>query len=202
MYRRYILKDQPFVQTPEMKWGNDVHEAFEKRVGQQQALPVNMQQWEHFARPFDKFKVLVEQKLGITAAGKACEFFGKDVWFRGKGDNIVIEGVKAMITDWKTSKTIREDPFELETNAVLLKAKFPQLEKIVGRYAWVTHNQLGQMHDLSDVVGTWQEIQRLMLLIKEKQTTGEWEKRRSGLCGWCPVEDCEHFFISEKRKQT
>ncbi len=28
-YRRYILKDQPYVETAAMKWGNEVHAAFE-----------------------------------------------------------------------------------------------------------------------------------------------------------------------------
>ena len=53
MSRRYIVKDQPYVESPEMKWGNDVHSAFEYRVGSRKPLPDNMMQWEQFAAPFD-----------------------------------------------------------------------------------------------------------------------------------------------------
>src|ERR1700674_5004538 len=68
MRRRYITKDLgAFVETPEMKWGNEVHEAFELRIGTGKPLPTTMQQWEQFAVPFDRPKgmVKVEQKLAI-----------------------------------------------------------------------------------------------------------------------------------------
>ena len=87
-FRRYIKKDQPYVETPEMKWGNDVHSAFEYRVRGQKPLPQKMQQWEPFAVPFDGQQAWVEQKLGITADGTPCDFWATNVWFRGKADLI------------------------------------------------------------------------------------------------------------------
>src|SRR6202044_2371324 len=78
--RRYIKKDQPYVESPEMAWGNKVHEAFEKRVGKGQVLPDDMRQWEHFAQPFDKFKVLCEQKWGMNEQARKTGYFDSDVY--------------------------------------------------------------------------------------------------------------------------
>ena len=200
MARRYIVKDQPYVETPEMKWGNEVHSAFEYRVGSSKPLPETMKQWEHFAQPFDGQFAKVEQKLGISAEGKCVGYWDGSVWFRGKADLAIIRGETAYINDWKTGKSSYEDPFELETNAVLIHAKYPQLKKIIGSYTWLKENRVSQMYDLSDTRSTWNEICRLMGEIIALKKTGQFSKTKSGLCGWCSVDDCENYFISDKRK--
>lgn len=193
MFRRYIVKDQAYVETPEMKFGNRVHEAFELRVGGGKVLPSDMQQWESFATPFAGKAALLEQKLGVTREGRQTGFFDQNVFFRGKADLALIQDTTAYINDWKTGSGKYEDPFELATNAVLLHAKHPHLTKIVGSYTWLKENRVSQMYDLSDTATTWAEICRLMSEILAKRQTGEWEKRQSGLCGWCSVNDCEHW---------
>jgi hypothetical protein len=194
MQRRYIAKDLgPFVETPEMAWGNKVHAAFEHRVGAKKPLPVEMQQWEQFAVPFDAHKVVVEQKLAVTSAGHPCDFWDKLVWFRGKADLVFLQGEKAYLCDWKAGSSKYEDPFELATQAVLLHAKHPHLRKFVGNYIWLKENRVGQMHDLSDTRETWRTICRLMGEIDADRQKGRWEKRKSGLCSWCNVTDCENW---------
>jgi hypothetical protein len=194
--RRYIKKDQPYVESPEMAWGNAVHTAFENRVGKGKVLPDDMRQWEHFAQPFDKFKVLCEQKWGMNEQARKTGYFDNDVFFRGKTDCAVVEGERAMLTDWKSGSSKYEDPFELATNAVLLKVQFPEVKKVVGRYIWLKENRAGQMYDLSDFKGTWGEMRRLMALVAEKRKSGEWIKKKSGLCGYCSVSDCENHYVA------
>lgn len=194
MSRRYIVKDQPYVESPEMKWGNDVHSAFEYRIGSRKPLPENMLQWEQFAAPFDGLTPLVEQKLGINDQGRAVGFWDSSVWFRGKNDITVLNGTTAYLNDIKTGKSNYEDPFELATNAMLLHAKNPHLTKIVGSYTWLKENRVGQLYDLSDTRATWAEVCRLMGEILARKATGQFEKTKSGLCGWCSVSDCEHWY--------
>lgn len=191
MYRRYLKKDIPYVESPEMKWGNDVHTAFERRVGSRQPLPANMQQWEMFAAPFDSRVASVEQKLGITREGRTTGFWDHDCWFRGKVDVALVNGDKAFINDWKTGKSNYEDPFELETGALLLKARYSEITVVKGHYTWLKENRAGQVYDLSRFRDTWNEINRLVAKIEADRTSGEFEKQRSGLCGWCDVKDCE-----------
>jgi hypothetical protein len=198
-YRRYIKKDQKYVETPQMKFGNDVHSAFEYRVGSGKPLPLEMQEWECFAQPFDAHKVQVEQKLGIAANGHSVGVWDGSVWFRGKADVTVIKDETAYINDWKTGKSSYEDPFELETNAVLLHAKFPHLKTIVGSYCWLKEKRLSQMYDLSDTRKTWGTICKLMAEILAKRDTGEFEKTKSGLCGYCSVQDCENWYVAKPK---
>lgn len=199
MARRYIVKDQPFVETPEMKLGNEIHAAFEHRVGGGKPLPQTMEQWECFAKPFDGSGAVVEQKLGINASGYAVGFWDGSVWFRGKADIAIVKDDTGYINDWKSGSSKYEDPFELETNAVLLHAKHPHLKKIVGSYTWLKENRVSQIYDLSDTAKTWQTICKLMGEILEKRKTGVFEKIKSGLCGYCSVHDCENHYVAVKR---
>lgn len=190
-FRRYIKKDIPYVETPEMKRGNDVHTAMELRGGGK-PLPADMEPYEPFARCLDGKNATYEMKLGVTKTGHSCDFFGSGVWGRGKLDVTIVNGENAYLCDWKTSKTIREDAFELEVQGVLLHAKFPYLKRIVGQYVWLKHEQLGRIHDVSDTRKTWAEIGRIMRVIDECRANDHFEKRTSGLCGWCNVMDCEN----------
>jgi len=194
MARKYIVRDQEYVETPEMAWGNAIHSAFEFRVGSGKPLPLDMQQWENFAKPFDGQSAKVEQKLGISAKGHSVGYWDGSVWFRGKADLAIVKDDTAYINDWKSGNSKYEDPFELETNAVLIHAKHPHLKKIVGSYTWLKENRISQMYDLSNTRRTWFEICRLMAEILAKKQTGEFEKRKSGLCGWCSVSDCENWY--------
>jgi hypothetical protein len=194
MARKYVIKDQPFVETPEMAFGNEVHAAMELRVGGRKPLPVSMQQWEQFCAPFDGREVKVEQKLGVAWNMRPLDFWDKEVYFRGKIDVSIVNGSTAYIADWKTGSSKYEDPFELATGAVLLKAKHSGLTKIVGNYVWLKENRVGERHDLSDVSATWETIRTLMCEIEERKKAGTWEKTKSGLCGYCSVRDCEHWF--------
>ena len=192
MYRRYVKKDIPYVETPEMKWGTDVHSAFEHRIGSGKPLPVAMQCWENFATPYDGRGAIVEQKLGLTREGRSTGFWDNDCWFRGKVDLSIFTGTKAYISDLKTGGSKYEDPFELEVGALLLKAKYPEIASVKGHYIWLKENRAGQLYDLSRFADTWREINRLVAKIEADRVSGEFEKHRSGLCFWCDVKDCEH----------
>src|SRR5215472_13539073 len=67
MFRRYVKKDIPFFKTDAMKFGDEAHDALEKRVGKGKVLPDNMRHWEDHCTPFDSYEVLTEQKLAINA---------------------------------------------------------------------------------------------------------------------------------------
>lgn len=198
MSRRYIVKDQPYVETPQMKFGNDVHSAFEYRLASGKPLPDTMREWEKFATPFDGRMPQVEQKLGITASGTPTGFFDSNCWFRGKSDVTIVNGTAGYLADWKTGNSKYEDPFELATNALLVRARHPQLTKIVGSYVWLKEDRVGQLYDLSDFEHTWAEVNRLMAEIMERRATMNFEKRKSGLCGWCSVKDCENWHEARK----
>jgi len=192
MYRRYVKKDIPYVETKEMAWGNSVHSAFENRVGSQVPLPEAMRQWEGFAAQLDGRGAAVEQKLGITQEGRPTGFWDKDCWLRGKVDVAMRQDSRAYLLDWKTGGSKFEDPFELEIGALLLKAKYPEITVIKGHYIWLKENRQGQAFDLSRFGDTWKEINKIVTKIEADRALNEFEKRQSGLCSWCDVRDCEN----------
>lgn len=193
MKRRYIDKAFPYEETPAMAFGNKVHLAMEHRVGGGKPLPQDMHQWEKFAAPFYNAKAKAEMKLGMTKDGQPCDFFAANVWLRGKLDVTLVNGNAAMLFDYKTGSKPREDPFELEVQALLLNAKFPSLISISGCYIWLKENRIGQKHDVSHTRDTFTYVQRIAADIEQNLADNEFEQRRGGLCDWCPCDDCEHF---------
>lgn len=199
-YRRYITKDFPFVGSPQSEWGNKVHEAFELRIGGGKQLPLEMQQWEQFAKPFEGRDAKCEMKVAITAKAQPCDYWdNKTVWLRGKLDTTLLNGQAAFIADWKTGNSKYEDPYELAIGAMMLKVRYPDLKLVKGAYVWLKENRQGQVYDLSDFKATWVRTNNIVKSIEDDRAKRVFEKRRSGLCGFCPVEDCENHYVAEKK---
>lgn len=198
-YRRYIAKDVPFVKTPEMEWGNEVHSAFEYRVGGGKPLPASMSHWEPFAAAFDGKGAKTEMQIGLSSKGTIVDYFkGVDLKYRCKIDLHIVNDTKAALFDYKTGGSKYEKPLELAIQGMFLKAKYPQLEKIVGSYIWLKENRVGQSHDVSNVQATWQWCEETVAKIQADRARGEFEKRRGPLCRRCSVYDCE-FNPGEKK---
>lgn len=191
-FRTYVKKDIPYVATPEMAWGKEVHTAMEYRVGGGKVLPDNMRKWEPFAAAFDGVGARTELKLAITREGRPTGQWDQDVHGRGLVDVAVINGTKAVISDWKTGGSKYEKPFELQIHAMLLKAANPQLTQVVGNYVWLKEDRAGQVYDLSDFNKTWARVTGIVAKIENDMASGVFEQRRNPLCGWCRIFDCPH----------
>jgi hypothetical protein len=204
-YNIYVLKNVPRVETPEMKWGNDVHSGLEHRIKDGTPLPETMQAAEPIAatlhRLKDRHPVYVEQKLGLTVDGKPTDFWSDNCWFRGKIDVVVhsVELAAAWVLDWKTGNQ-REEPFELETGALLVKSHHPDIENIVGEYFWLKTGQNGIRYTLNQADKTFGKLQALRSEMETYAMLEAWPKHKNPLCGWCPVMSCEHN-TSHRRKQ-
>lgn len=199
MYRSRIKRDIPYVQSEAARYGDEMHQAMARRIGSRQVLPDQFAACEKYAAAFDGRGALVELKLAVNKDGRATGYWDSDCWFRGQADVFVLQNGRAYIRDWKSGNSRYEDPFELETNALLLKAKYPEISLIKGDYCYVKEDRAGQSYDLSRFGATWQEINRIVGLIEADQARGVFEKRKSGLCGYCSVEDCEHWFKAKPK---
>jgi hypothetical protein len=193
-FRKHIKKDLPKEpQTEPMRWGNEVHTAFEVRIKHGTKWPAGMEKYEAIAAPLVAAGAAAERMAGIREDGSACDFFASDVWLRGKVDASVIrrDAGAAIIFDWKTGKR-REEKAELETHAVLLKAWVPSIQKITAHYVWLQDNEVGKAHDVSDTEKKLAEIRSTMNTVRNCMEIENFPPRPNPLCGWCPVEDCEH----------
>jgi hypothetical protein len=196
-FRKYIKKDLPRSETlGAVKWGNEVHSAFEVRIKHGTAFPQGMEKFEAIAAPLVAAGARAEKMLGITEDGKSCDFFAPNVWLRGKIDATVPNNgpllpTVAAIFDWKSGKR-REEKAELETHAVLLKAWQPTVQKITAHYVWLQDNEVGRAHDVSNTETKLAEIRSVMNTVRNCMEIEDFPKRRNPLCGYCDVLDCEN----------
>jgi hypothetical protein len=198
MFRRFVKKDIPFVETEAIKKGNEIHSAMEYRIGGK-PLPNHMLHWEPLVVPMIERGAKAELKLGITNEGKPTEFFGKDVWCRGKADVVIISGTNAYIVDWKSGGSKYENVFEIALQAMMVKAANPHLNKVAGCYAWLGENRMGGTYDLSDFHSTWAKVNNIAEQIQDDMVSGKFEKRKGPLCGYCPCTDCEHHHVARPK---
>jgi hypothetical protein len=190
-YRQYIKRDLPFDKTREIEWGKKVHSAMELRIGGK-PLPLEMQHWEPIVAVYAERGAKPEKQTGITSECKPTGFWDKDVWLRCKIDVTMLNGSAVFISDFKTGNSKYEDPFELEIQALTLKAAIPTITKVFGHYAWLKENRVGEPHDLSDFNSTWAKINNKVEVIQDCLVSGEWPKTKNPLCPWCGVLDCEN----------
>lgn len=190
-FRKFIKKDLPKgPQTQQMRYGNEVHTAFEVRIKHGTNWPAGMERFEWIAAPLVAAGAMAEKMLGIDVDGKPCDFFAANVWLRGKIDSALIKEPAAAIFDWKTGKR-REETAELLTHAVLLKAWKPTIQKITAHYVWLGDNEVGRAHDVSDTESKLAEIRQTMATVQNCIEIEDFPKRPNPLCGYCDVMDCE-----------
>jgi hypothetical protein len=190
---RYITKEMPYVETPQMAHGNAVHSAFEVAIEKEEKLPGALAEYERYVTPVITAKksganVVPELKLGVTHDWEPTGFFDSNVWGRGKLDAPIIHGSTAFLIDWKTGNTW-EDPTELNVQAVLLHTLYPELTAIKGCYVWLKAGVYGTTYDLlAEVERTKDWIEGTM----DKLGKGLFYATPNKLCGWCDLMSCAH----------
>ena len=194
-YRRHIKKDVEREEKSQAQLrGIDVHEAFRVAIRRGGELPASYAEFEPFVAPIRKVpegQRFAELKLGMTQAGASSDFFDHDTWGRGVLD-VVVLGRTALLFDWKLGKS-REDPLELSLQALLLKAKYPDIVEIVGRYVWLKDGRLGKPHDVSDTVSTRAWVDEKLEEIANRLEYDAWPPDENPLCRYCNVHDCEYW---------
>lgn len=193
-----ILKKHKQEDTTATLYGTAVHLAFENYVQDNTPLPEAFKHYERFVEPLTKLtgEVKCELKLGIRKDFTPCEFFAKDVWFRGLPDLLVLNhatGV-ARVVDYKTGKSSRyADTTQLELMAAMIMCHYPDIHTIKGVLLFVVANDMIKAEftraQLPTILSKWAGDAGV---IESAVEHGVWNAKPSGLCGFCPVKTCEH----------
>jgi hypothetical protein len=147
------------------------------------------------AKPGEK---LTEMRLGLRKVEdgyEACDFFGKDVWYRGIVDLLILDGDRAWMIDYKTGKNAKyADMKQLDLMAGALFIKYPDLKVIKSGLAYVISHEFPQKTHKREHTPTYlsvfgDQLERL----EAAMDNGIWNAQTSPLCGWCPVTTCEHW---------
>lgn len=181
-------------------YGTAVHLAAEEFVRDGKPIP------EKFAyvRPIvERLAALpgekhAELKLGLTKtkAGFApCDFFDKNVWWRGIADLLIIDGHRAWCVDYKTGKSARyADTKQLDLLAGAVFTHFPEVVKIKSSLIYVVSGELvPKTHVITERSNYLSVFDPQLDQLEAAMDNGVWNPKSGPLCGWCPVVDCAHW---------
>lgn len=194
---KYIQKiKEP--QSEAMLHGNAVHKALEEFVAHDVPLRQEYKQWEPMAasirRQRDNGAIIeTEKKLGVRANLAASGFFELGVYGRGVVDVLTRKGRSAWIGDWKTGK-VKENDLQTKIFAAFVFTNYPEVDTICANNIWLQTSKIGEQYDFNRIAlpRLWSTIIPHVQMMELSAARDSWPKRPSGLCGWCPVKDCEH----------
>lgn len=195
MYEVDILKHfvEPVVPDGPLDWGNRVHDAFATALKNGTDLPPEFAQYKYW---IDRVRrgsgqLLVEQKYAITRDFRKTTYFANDVWYRGIGDVVRLDGTCALVLDWKTGK-ILEDSVQLMLMAQCLFSHYPALTHVRSSFVWLkddceTPELLTRAEVASQWVGLLEEVQGM----EEAAKAMDYPPKPNNFCkSYCPVNSC------------
>ena len=194
-YHVDIIKDVKEEESEQLLWGNQVHKALAKRVSLGQSLPPGMEKWNKWCERIltSPGNILVEQQLAITKEFAACEWFGREAWYRGIADVLKINGPVALAIDWKTGK-ILEDAVQLALMAACIFAHHPEVQKIRTEFVWLKEDvSTREDFERAAMATMWRNLWQRIEQLEHAHNTTSYPAKPGYLCRrWCPVASCPH----------
>lgn len=196
-YHVNVLKEHPYKDTPATIYGKEFHTACELFIRDGTPIPEKF----GFMRPaLERLAALpgekhCELKMGLTANLEACDFFDRNVWFRGVVDLLIIDGAEARVIDYKTSKSSKyADTGQLQLMALSVFKHFPQVEKVKAALLFtIAKDMVKQSYSVRDEAALWRPWIHKCAALEKAFETNVWNPKPSGLCrGHCPVTQCPH----------
>jgi len=198
-----ILKRFKSGDTDATRYGTEVHSAFEHRVRDKTPLPPAHSRFEPYAKVVadaaaqDGIELFCEHRMAITADFKPCEFFAKDVWFRGIPDALLVDRARgvARVVDYKTGKSSRyADTSQLQLLAAMVFAHFPEVQIVRGILMFVVAGDAVPADftraEMAGILSTWAGYADD---VEQALANNVWNPRPSALCRFCPVSSCPNF---------
>ena len=198
-YHLKVAKDVKDTGSSAMYYGNQVHKAAEDYIKDGVPIPTK---FKFLQRPLDVLNKIdgdkhCEIRMGVTKQDNEYTptgFFGKDVWWRGVADLLIVNGKKAYLIDYKTGKNAEyADTKQLDLLAGATFTHFPEVETIKSALLYVVSNDFIRKKHTADLCKSYftvfdEELDRLEVALEEDV----WNAVESGLCKFCPVTSCEH----------
>lgn len=196
-----VKKDYKDEDTTATIYGTELHKAAEEFISLGKPIPARFSFISDALEALQKIpgEKHCELKLGVAKRdGKfaPCDFFAKDVWWRGIVDLVIINKEKrtAYLVDYKTSKNTRyADTKQLDLMAGAIFTHFPDIVEIKSALLFVVCNEMvKKKHEYimrTSYLNTMEpELARLEAAIK----TDVWNPVSGPLCKFCPVTECAH----------
>jgi len=196
-YRLRVKKDVVDPESDQKNYGTEFHLSAEEFIRDGKPLPKKFE----FAHELlellrkRKGKHLCENKLGLSRSLEPCEFFSKEVWWRGIVDLIILQDDIAYVIDYKTGRTSKyADTKQLEIMSLAVFKHYPQIKKIKAGLLFVVANDFVKAdYEQKDSAIYWQGWIENTNRLEKSIELDVWNPRPNFTCkGWCPVKDCAH----------
>jgi ATP-dependent exoDNAse (exonuclease V) beta subunit len=198
-YHLKVAKDVKDSDTTATVYGKELHSAAEFFVRDGTEIPAKFS----FVR--DTLEALrkiegekhCEIKLGVAKKdGKyiPCEFFDKNVWWRGIADLLIIQGDKGFLVDYKTSKNAKyADTKQLDLLAGAVFLHYPQVKTLKSALLFVVSNEVVQKeHEAMFATAYMSTMHPELTRLEAAMTNNVWNPNSGPLCKFCPVVECSH----------
>lgn len=191
-----------------LDWGDKVHTAMADAltdaapkapdgsgivVGLPGQLPPEMSSYQHWIEKVKQGpgRLLTEQKYAITEDFKATQYFANNVWYRGIGDVVRVNGDVGLILDWKTGSK-KEDPVQLLLMAQCLFSFYPLLRVVRSEFIWLQDDDHSQeIITRQRLALEWVGILDRVAALKDANTAQSYPPKAGALCKkWCVVQSC------------
>lgn len=190
-----ISKNAKFTETPATKRGNEIHDSIENYLKGSKKLLAEV---KHIQKRLDKLMMrpgtlIPEGSTTILQDETLTTWFDRNAWFRFKIDAVYISesGRSAMILDWKTGSSKYPDNFQLESYAVAISLRYPDIEVVKSQYVW-----LDEGGSTAPLVMERDEVARAKDRLFEKAfevesgiKRGEFDCKENKFCNWCNVRE-------------
>ena len=202
-YHLRVAKDIKEPESEAMNYGKDLHLAAEEHIRDGKPLPAK---YAYIQEMLDKLKEipgekLCENKLAVklTADNRLipCEFFDKDVWYRGIADLIILdrENQEARIIDYKTGKSAKyADTKQLKLLAATVFTHYPEIMVIKAGLLFVVSKEfIKEEYTTHHRLAYFEHFKPLVNQLESSISNNVWNPKRNFTCRkWCPVTTCPH----------
>lgn len=189
-----VLENYKVKETEAMTYGTIVHKAFEDYARLGTPLPRNY--LKHKATIDTLLKLsgtkFIEHEMALRIDYTPCPFDAPDRWVRGIADLIVVDGDTAYVIDYKTGSDKYADLSQLKLMALMVFNHFTDVKTVKAGLLFVGRNVfMDATYQRDKMDEYWKSFKETLARLEMSMETGNWLKRPSGLCRFCPVTSCE-----------
>lgn len=196
-----IKKDYKDEDSTATIYGKELHKAAEDFIASDTPVPARFAYIQPTLEALKKIdgERCCEIKLGVAKRdGKfvPCDFFAKDVWWRGIADLLIINKEKrtAYLVDYKTSKNAKyADTKQLDLLAGAVFVHYPEIVEIKSALLFVVSNEfVRKKHEYIMKTSYMNSMEPELIRLEAAIKNDVWNPVSGPLCRYCPVTECAH----------
>lgn len=196
-----IKKDYKDEDSTATIYGKELHKAAEDFIVSDTPIPARFAYIQPTLEALKKIdgERCCEIKLGVAKRdGKfvPCDFFAKDVWWRGIADLLIINKEKrtAYLVDYKTSKNAKyADTKQLDLLAGAVFVHYPEIVEIKSALLFVVSNEIvKKKHEYIMKTSYLNSMEPELIRLEAAIKNDVWNPVSGPLCRYCPVTECAH----------